>query len=318
MKNNPHRASDSATGAEVVGQFQQTPYTTSCPSQQFDQSLVASALHYAKCGWKVFPLHSIGPDGKCSCGRADCSSPGKHPLTRHGFKDATADPCTIEGWWTRWPGANIGIATGKASGGLAVLDVDGREGMAELQALTEKQGTLPQTLVSQTGNGFHIFFQGNGIKSSANGNLHVRADGGYVVASPSKHVTGRLYQFIKAHPIAPLPAWLKEWMQGGAARTVHPGSASSVFGENVPKYLQSLPRDLETVRTALRNLSGSTWSEHEEARIHSALRSIPADNYESWYKIGMILQGLQWIRSDGSDVGLEIWDEWSQICLAVC
>ena len=64
----------------------------------------------------------------------------------------------------------------------------------------------------------------------------------------------------------------------------------------------------------MRNLSGS-WSEHEEGKIRLALRSIPADNYETWYKIGMILQWLQWIRSDGSDSGLEIWDEWSQTCL---
>jgi hypothetical protein len=104
-------------------------------------------------------------------------------------------------------------------------------------------------------------------------------------------------------------------MQGIAARSANLESASSVSGENVPKYLRGLPRDLETVRKVLRNLSGSTWSQHEEAKIHSALRSIPADNYESWYKIGMILQGLQWIRGDGSDVGLEIWDEWSQSCL---
>jgi hypothetical protein len=178
MKNSPHRASSGATGAEVVSQFEQTPYTASSPSQQLGTSHVAWALHYARCGWKVFPLHSIGPDGRCTCGKAhpDGKSAGKHPLTSHGFKDATTDPRTIERWWARWPWANIGIATGQASGGLIVLDPDRAEGLAELNALTEKHGKLPQTLVSQTGNGFHVFFQGDGIKSSARGNLHVRAD----------------------------------------------------------------------------------------------------------------------------------------------
>ena len=172
MNDDPHRASSSATGAEVVGQFEQPPYTAFSPSQQLGTSHAAWALHYAtRCGWKVFPLHSIGPDGRCTCGKdhPDGKSAGKHPLSSHGFKDATTDPRTIEHWWARWPWANIGIATGKASGGLIVLDVDGPEGMAELQALTERHGTLPQTLVSQTGNGFHIFFQGDGIKSSAPG-----------------------------------------------------------------------------------------------------------------------------------------------------
>ena len=187
--------------------------------------------------------------------------------------------------------------------------------MAELIALTEKHRTLPETLTSQTGNGLHILFHGDGIKSSASGKLHVRGENGYIVAPPSKHVNGRLYEWIKFGPIAPLPAWLKEWMQGVAARTANPESASSVFGKNVPEYLLKLPRqNVETVREVLRNLSGS-WSANEEARIRSALRSIPADNYETWYKIGMILQWLQWIRSDGSDSGLEIWDEWSQTCL---
>ena len=317
MKNNPHRASSGATGAEVVGQFEQTPYTASCPSQQLGTSHTAWALHYARCGWKVFPLHSIGPDGRCTCGKAhpDGKSAGKHPLSSHGFKDATTDPRTIERWWARWPWANIGIATGKASGGLVVLDPNGAEGMAELIALTEKHRTLPETLTSQTGNGLHILFQGDGIKSSASGKLHVRGENGYIVAPPSKHVNGRLYGWIKFGPIAPLPAWLKGWMQGVAARTANPESASSVFGENVPEYLLKLPRqNVETVQEVLRNLSGSR-SANEEARIRSALRSIPADNYETWYKIGMILQWLQWIRSDGSDSGLEIWDEWSETCL---
>jgi hypothetical protein len=51
-------------------------------------------------------------------------APGKHPLTRHGLHDATADPGVIRRWWTRWPQANVGIRTGAASG-LLVIDIDG-------------------------------------------------------------------------------------------------------------------------------------------------------------------------------------------------
>ena len=29
-------------------------------------------------------------------------------------RDATSDPSRIEGWWTRWADANIGMATGAA------------------------------------------------------------------------------------------------------------------------------------------------------------------------------------------------------------
>jgi len=31
-------------------------------------------------------------------------------------RDATSDPSRIEGWWTRWADANIGMATGAAAG----------------------------------------------------------------------------------------------------------------------------------------------------------------------------------------------------------
>ncbi len=61
--------------------------------------------------------------GACSCGRPDCSSPGKHPLTKQGFKEASRDEAQIRGWWSKWPAANIGIPTG-AVAGFDVLDMD--------------------------------------------------------------------------------------------------------------------------------------------------------------------------------------------------
>lgn len=64
-------------------------------------SLLDSALQYADRGWPVFPLHHCH-DGACSCQRR-CQSPGKHPRTEHGFKNATINEQTIRGWWSRWP-----------------------------------------------------------------------------------------------------------------------------------------------------------------------------------------------------------------------
>jgi hypothetical protein len=46
---------------------------------------------------------------------------GKNPLTQHGFKDATTNETAIRRWWSRWPNANVAIATG--SPGFDVLDV---------------------------------------------------------------------------------------------------------------------------------------------------------------------------------------------------
>ena len=88
--------------------------------------LKSSALRYAERGWHVIPVHSV-KGGGCSCGKADCPSPAKHPRTPHGLKDASLDIATIESWWSRWPDANIGIVTGAGSG-IVVLDIDPRHG----------------------------------------------------------------------------------------------------------------------------------------------------------------------------------------------
>src|SRR3954447_23686594 len=114
-------------------------------------SRMERALAHAREGWHVFPCHWVLPNGSCSCGKPDCTRKGKHPLTEHGFKDASTDPVKIMGWWSRWPDANIGGRAGAASG-RDVLDVDPRHGGdASLAELEAENGALPTTLVAKTG-----------------------------------------------------------------------------------------------------------------------------------------------------------------------
>ena len=42
---------------------------------------ILAAFAYAGLGWSVVPVHTPGAEG-CSCGQADCPSPGKHPRIR--------------------------------------------------------------------------------------------------------------------------------------------------------------------------------------------------------------------------------------------
>src|SRR5260370_16132888 len=101
--------------------------------------MLKAALRYAKEGWPVFALHSVGPEG-CTCGDSECSDEGKHPRTAHGFKDATTDTHIVRTWWKKWPNANIGIATGTESG-IVVLDIDSRhDGFASLLDLERRYG----------------------------------------------------------------------------------------------------------------------------------------------------------------------------------
>ena len=180
-----------------------------------------AAPEYAQHGWAVFPCYSIGDGGQCSCGDPDCGSPGKHPRTKRGHLEATTDEDVIRGWWDAWPDANIGMATGSASG-IDVLDVDPRHnGDNTLAELETEHGRLPDTIEQLTGGGGrHIVFAhqaGLRCKAPLAPGLDVRGDGGYVVLTPSNHVSGRDYEWEpskcpgEAEP-ADWPPWLLAMM----------------------------------------------------------------------------------------------------------
>jgi hypothetical protein len=285
---------------------------SSLEQRRSDPSLLQAALKYAKNGFFVFPLHSIC-DGKCTCGNADCKDPGKHPRTAHGFKDATIDLRQVEEWWTRWPQSNIGVAAGPS--GLFVYDVDGDEGAATLNALVAEHGALPQTKVVRTARGRHIWLQkpdGCGhIPSSTGDGLDVRADGGYVIAPPSLHHSGRRYEWECFTTLADAPAWALDWAKnrkgGGGAR---PSNVETRLGAP-PDYLKNI-----TSLASAKRLDGSirpAWSPAEQASLEAALEVIPADSYETWVTIGMACQALRWETSE-VDLGFQIWDQWSQSC----
>src|SRR5882762_1631759 len=81
------------------------------------QTSLDAALNYAKRSWPIFPVH-WAENGKCSCGKSDCRSPGKHPLTPNGHKEATtaAHKIRLE-WFPRWPKANIATVMGTTGNG---------------------------------------------------------------------------------------------------------------------------------------------------------------------------------------------------------
>ncbi len=163
--------------------------------------LLEAALQYASLGWLVFPCWGIVSDESgrgCACPLgAACQSPGKHPITKKGFKEATTNRELILRWWTSHPNANVAVATGSESG-LVVIDLDvknGVDGVDSLKAL----GPVPQTLTVRTGSGgLHLYYKhpGGTVSNSARKlgpGIDVRGDGGYVIAPPSVHISGGVY-----------------------------------------------------------------------------------------------------------------------------
>jgi len=137
-------------------------------------------------------------------------------------------PTELAQWQARWPEANVGIVTGAVSG-LLVLDVDpAHGGAASLAALEATFGRLPDTLVVCTGGGGrHLYFAHPGRPVACavglRPGLDVRGDGGYVVAPPSIHPTGRPYRFEGAadRPPAPAPGWLLALLAEARRRPGH-------------------------------------------------------------------------------------------------
>jgi hypothetical protein len=174
--------------------------------------LAEVAARYADHGWPVLPLHTVHASSGCSCRDRDCGSPGKHPRTRRGLLNATTDPDQVRQWWSRWPTANIGVATGTAAG-LLVVDVDLPHGPASLVRLEAQHGPLPPTCEQRTGSGGRQLLFAHpggqvGNRTALEPGIDVRGDGGYVVVPPSLHATGERYRWVGRLPPAEPPAWL--------------------------------------------------------------------------------------------------------------
>lgn len=241
--------------------------TTATPSTS--PSMIDAALTYVARGWRVFPLHEIRDRGtQCSCGRRNCDSPGKHPRTSRGCLDASDDPAKVREWWRRDSTAGVAVATGH---GLLVIDVD-EGGDDTLHDLAGELGPLPDTVECLTGGGGrHLYFKvdpalplKNSVRQLGPG-VDVRTDGGYVVAAPSRHSTGRRYAWEASGdpsevPVAPLPA---AWVE----RLIRP-----------PKFV-ALPGRGEPIASGSRNdtlfrLGRSLWGKNlSAATVLAALRA---------------------------------------------
>lgn len=107
----------------------------------------------------------------------------------------------VKSWFSKFPDMQIGIVTGKISG-LIVVDID--DPMADLK-------WLPKTAIVQTGSGgFHYYYKYSvNFKNKARikESIDIRAEGGYVLAPPSKNLKGE-YKLVNQMDLQPFPAHL--------------------------------------------------------------------------------------------------------------
>jgi hypothetical protein len=196
---------------------------------------IRAALWFAERGFGIFSVWSTYPGGRCRCPRSsDCASPGKHPITANGFKDATRDPERIRTLLLAGSEPNYGLV---CPDGVFALDVDTDEELRRIADLSERYGVLPETLTTKTAHGQHLFYSWPDgyprpirklfgfVTRWGNGRLQ-----GYVIGPRSVHASGYEYEPVSGTlEIATLP---EQWAAAGVADA--PAAAITIIGDQLP------------------------------------------------------------------------------------
>ena len=116
------------------------------------ETRIAAAEWYLAHRCRVGTAWSTDPDGTCRCPKARaCPSPGKHPVTAHGFHDAMTDPVRIRTLLAAGSEPNLYIVPPDGCFGWD-LDGDDAVRIGELEA---ELGPLPATAGTDTPHGRH-------------------------------------------------------------------------------------------------------------------------------------------------------------------
>lgn len=168
---------------------------------EVENSVLASALEYAGMGWKVIPCYGVYDGGACNCKkRGQCKSAGKHPRIDEWQRNCTDDEEIIDGWFTKWPTANVGVRLGPQSG-IVDIEFDDEEGRKVADRLLGECYTPTYT----SGRSVHRLFKYSGDlphqKSVTKiAGLEFRfgteGEGAQSVLPPSRHKSGRNYEWV--------------------------------------------------------------------------------------------------------------------------
>lgn len=209
--------------------------------QEFSR-LLPGAQYYASIGWKILPVHGIGLDGRCTCGQAhdDPKDVGKHPAISDWQNQASSDPAWVESAWQRDYRFNPGVMA--RNSGFLVVDIDPRNGGFEsfdrFESLSGGEA-LPPTVEAMTGaythhrstvRGRHLYYR---VDPSENLNGNLKAAGfpgidikhnGYVLLTPSRHLSGVEYEWLPGHApweveMAQAPEELLQQLRKGRGRS---------------------------------------------------------------------------------------------------
>ena len=248
---------------------------------------VSAALEGVARGWHVFPARIV--DG----GKRGYVKGKANGGARWG---ATTDPDLIRDYWSRWPEALLGIATGPESG-FFVIDADTPEGhdadgVGTLRRWIEEYGDLPHTIEATTpSGGWHVYFKWpddleiRNSQSKLAPGIDVRGEGGMVLSPPTIKPGGGAYAWRNPpgfFEIADAPEWLLDKLRESQK-----------------------PKLSERAAPSMRPLTPADLSEVAELLDHI---DPDAGGYGQWCDVLMALHD----HTGGGADGLALADQWSR------
>ena len=160
-----------------------------------NNNILNAALTYRAAGLSVIPVDQ-----------------GKKPLCAwKPFQEQPANKTLIQEWFRNQAHPNLGIVCGQVSGGLLVLDFD-QEALVTYRHWRKAVGHLAEKLPAvRTGKGVHVYMRtvapgGNrrlAMNAAGRVLIETRGEGGYVIAPPSRHSSGRPYRWVQGSHLIP-------------------------------------------------------------------------------------------------------------------
>lgn len=248
-------------------------------------------------GYKIFALHSLMEDGRCTClyrvedPERTCEALYKHPRSKNWQKTPLWSDQQIKNMEEelKWFETGYGVLVD----GLLVVDVDARNGGVD--SLYQLQDDLDLDLealsgyVVETGSGNgsrHIYFKLD--KSNEHLALmqsHKDYEGidfkssGFVVGAGSKHTSGNPYRIIKGSP--------------------------DLISSAPPELLEAITRPIYT-----RGKFEGATVDFTDQELHDLVMYIDnkQGDYDKWLRVGMAI----YEATNGGSQGLSLWEAWDQ------
>jgi hypothetical protein len=209
---------------------------------------------YLDLGLHILPIHGV-KDGRCTCNASDCKKPGRHRWCIDPKRTASTDIQSIKGHFKRFPGSNLGAATGTDFGILALTVATNSEAEKSLRVLGEESGEpLPRPTLRSSIQHFNAYiFKYPTVATIAGGHQFMAGltvlDADDVIAlPPSAGVGGLIYEDdSQVLEFVEPPKWLVKFLEtktnylsrNDQINTVR--SSLKTLGQILPPNLGKLP-----------------------------------------------------------------------------